>query len=203
MVGLLLACVEQASSSLSNDGSNSSNGTIARSALTHLAGTSRVNSAKYSTCLHRFARVVALPVHPGYRDNNNCDSKGPERSRGGSGRCRATICTVGVPATDMACGVDLGNSLRDSGMAAMGDGGGIKGETTTSQGKQEGGTTKGNVTTVWCIESWWCNKRRQDNACASTCSGTVAMGNRGGGAMDGGTTAQSQIAALQSPCCWR
>ncbi len=86
-VGLLSACVERALSSLPNGGGNGGSGTIARRALTHLAGTGRVNLANYSTCLHRLARVAALPAHSGGRDNNNCNGGGTERSRGGPGRC--------------------------------------------------------------------------------------------------------------------
>jgi hypothetical protein len=87
-VGLLSACVEQALSSPSNAGGNGGGGTIARSTLMHLAGAGRVNSANYSTCLHRLARVVALPTHPGSQDDNNYNGGGPEQSRGGPGHCR-------------------------------------------------------------------------------------------------------------------
>ncbi len=87
-MGLLLACVEWASSSLPDNGGNGGGGTIARNALTHMAGAGRINSANYSTCWHRLARVVALPTHPGGWDNNDCNDGGTERSGGGPGRCR-------------------------------------------------------------------------------------------------------------------
>jgi hypothetical protein len=76
-VGLLLVCVEWASSYLPNDVNNSISGTIARSLLMHLAGASRINLANYSTCLHRLARVVALPAHPDGQDDNNCNGGMP------------------------------------------------------------------------------------------------------------------------------
>jgi hypothetical protein len=87
-VGLLLTFVERASSSPPNNNGYGGGGTIARSALTHLAGTGRVKSANYSTCMHRLARVVASPMHPGSRDNNDCNGSGPELRGGGSGRYR-------------------------------------------------------------------------------------------------------------------
>jgi hypothetical protein len=86
-VGLLSVFVEWALSSLPKDGGDGSGSTISRSALAHLAGMGRVNSANYSTCLHRLAWVVALPVHPSGQDNNNCNGSGLEQSRGGPGCC--------------------------------------------------------------------------------------------------------------------
>jgi hypothetical protein len=71
--GALLVFVEWALSSLPTNSSNGSGGTIARSALTHLAGMGRVNSVNYSTCLHRLARMVALSAHPSGLVDNNCD----------------------------------------------------------------------------------------------------------------------------------
>ncbi len=63
--GLLLAFVERMSSSLlTNGGCGGGSGTITRSAMTHLAGMGRVNLVNFSTCPHRLARVVVLPVHP-------------------------------------------------------------------------------------------------------------------------------------------
>ena len=90
-VRLLLAFVERALSSPPNNGGNSNNGTIARSALMHLAGRGRANPANYSTCLHWLAKVVALPTHPGGQDNNNCNGGGLERSRGGPGHCQTRV----------------------------------------------------------------------------------------------------------------
>ncbi len=63
--GLLLVFVEQVLSFLPNEGGDVSIGTIARSTLTNLVGAHRVNLESYSICLHRLARVVALPTHPG------------------------------------------------------------------------------------------------------------------------------------------
>ncbi len=37
----------------------------------HLAGVSRVNLVNNSTCLHRLARGVALPMSPGNWDDND------------------------------------------------------------------------------------------------------------------------------------
>jgi hypothetical protein len=75
-----LAFVERALSSLLTNGSSGSGGTIARSPLMHLAGAGRVNLVHYVTCLHRLARVMALPTHPGDQDNNDCNGDGPERN---------------------------------------------------------------------------------------------------------------------------
>jgi hypothetical protein len=104
-VGLLLVFVQRVLSSLPNKGSNGGGGTIARSALMHLAGVDRVNSAKYSTCLHRLAR--------GGQDNDNCDGGGPEQSGGGPGTDGPTVCAAGVPAAEMACRVDPGMSVLE------------------------------------------------------------------------------------------
>jgi hypothetical protein len=79
-VELLSAFVERALSSLPNDGVDRGGGTMARSALMHLAGAGRVTSANYSTCLHRLVRVMALPAHPGGWEDNNCDGGGMEQS---------------------------------------------------------------------------------------------------------------------------
>ncbi len=87
MPGTPLVCMEQAWSSLLKAGGDGSSGTIARSTLTHLVGAGRVNSANYSTCLHRLSRVVALPAHPCGQDNKDCDGGETEQSGGGQGRC--------------------------------------------------------------------------------------------------------------------
>ncbi len=71
VAGLLLAFVEQASSSPLTNGNSVGGGTISRSATMHLVGTGRVNLVIFSTCLHRLARVVALPTHPCNQDHNN------------------------------------------------------------------------------------------------------------------------------------
>ena len=86
-MGLLLAFVERVLSSLPNKDGNSSSSTITRSALTHLAGTGRVNLANYSTCLHRLARAVAFPAHPGGWEDNDCNDGRLERSGEGPGCC--------------------------------------------------------------------------------------------------------------------
>ncbi len=79
-VGLLLAFVGRAFSSPLTNGGGGGGSTIARSSLMHLEGVGRVDLVHYSTCLRRLARVVASPVHPGDRDNNDCNSGGPEWS---------------------------------------------------------------------------------------------------------------------------
>ncbi len=60
---LLSVFVEWVLSLISTNGGRGGDGTITRSPLMQLAGTGRVNSVNYSTCLHRLARVVASPVH--------------------------------------------------------------------------------------------------------------------------------------------
>jgi hypothetical protein len=81
MVGLLLAFVECVLSYLpNNSGGGGGSSIIARSPLMHLEGTGRVNLAKYTTCLHRLARVVALPVHPSGQEDNDCNGSGLEQS---------------------------------------------------------------------------------------------------------------------------
>jgi hypothetical protein len=75
----LLAFVERVLSSPPNDGSNGGRSTIAKSFLTHLTGTGRVNLANYSTCLHRLIRMMASPARG--RDNNDCNGGRLERSR--------------------------------------------------------------------------------------------------------------------------
>jgi hypothetical protein len=79
----------------------------------HLAGAGRVNLVNYSTCLHRLTRVVASPAHPCNQDDNACTGGRPERSGGGPGAVGRAICTVGVTAAEMACGVDLGTSILE------------------------------------------------------------------------------------------
>ncbi len=88
MVGLLSEFLQRALSSLPTNSSGGGGGTIARSALTHLVGAGRVNLVKYSTCLHRLTRVVALPAHPCDWDDNNCNCSGMEQTRRGPGGCR-------------------------------------------------------------------------------------------------------------------
>jgi hypothetical protein len=73
-VGILSAFVDLAPSSPPNDGGiGSGSGTIAMSAMMHLASADRVNLDNYATCLYRLARVVALPAHPDNRDDNDCN----------------------------------------------------------------------------------------------------------------------------------
>jgi hypothetical protein len=79
--------VEWASFSPPNSGGGNGSGTIPRSALMHVAGMGRVDLVNYSTCLHRLARVVALPTHPSNWDDNDCDGGGPEWSAEGLGCC--------------------------------------------------------------------------------------------------------------------
>ncbi len=112
-MGLLLACIERALSSPPNASGNGGSGTIAKSALMHLAGTGRVNSANYSTCLHRLARVVALPTHPGGPEYNDCNGGRPEWSRRGPGHCRIRNLCCWCVAAEMACGVDRGMSILE------------------------------------------------------------------------------------------
>ncbi len=88
---LLLVFVERVSSSLPIDSSGSGSSTIARSARMHLAGMGRVNLVNFSTYLHRLARVVAMPMHPVNRDDNNINDDGLERSGVGPGHCRTRI----------------------------------------------------------------------------------------------------------------
>ncbi len=90
MAGLLLAFASSSYPTGGGGGGSSSGGgggTIARSTATHLAGADRVNSANIATCLHRIAKVMLLPVHPGDQNNNDGNGGGPEWSRGGSGHC--------------------------------------------------------------------------------------------------------------------
>ncbi len=84
---LLLVFVDWGLSSLPNNGGDGGGSTIARSTLAHLVGAGRVNSANYSTCLHRLAWVEASPAHPGGWDNNNYNGGGLEQSRGGPWHC--------------------------------------------------------------------------------------------------------------------
>ncbi len=58
-----VSIVGQASSSLPINGGGGGSGTITRSTLMHLVGIGRVKLVNYSICLHRYARVVALPAH--------------------------------------------------------------------------------------------------------------------------------------------
>jgi hypothetical protein len=110
-VGLLLVFVEQMLSSLMNNGSGGGSSIIARSTLTHLAGMGRVNLVNYSNCLHRLARVVALPVHPSNQDDNNYNGGRSEWSEGGPGTVQPAMRAAGVPTLEMACGVDPGTSV--------------------------------------------------------------------------------------------
>jgi hypothetical protein len=55
-----------------------------------------------------------LPAYPGGQDNNDCNSGGPKWSGGEPGTVRPTICAAGVPAAEMACGVDPGSVLEGS-----------------------------------------------------------------------------------------
>ncbi len=82
--------------------------------MKHLAGAGRVNSANYSTCLHRLARMVALPAHPSGRNNNDCNGgrqSGAEEA--GNGAVEPAISAAGVPTAEMACGVDPGTSVLE------------------------------------------------------------------------------------------
>jgi hypothetical protein len=162
-VGLLFACLEQMLSSLSNNGSDSGGGTIASSTLMHLAGAGRVKLVNYSTCLHRLARVVALPAHPGGREDKNCDGNGPEQSgvEEGQGAVGPVICTAGVPTAEMDWGMDLGTSAlegsnvqddwaMDFGSVVGGGGGNEEGEAEDVLGAIiGGGGGSGSIPSAW------------------------------------------------------
>jgi hypothetical protein len=106
---LLLACMERASSSLPNNGGDGSGGgAIARSALTHLAGACRVNSANYSTCLHRLARATLV-----VRTIMTVMAESQSGAEEGQGAVGPAICHAGVPAVEMACGVDPGTLVLE------------------------------------------------------------------------------------------
>jgi hypothetical protein len=104
-----LTLIEQASSSPPTDGGSGGGGTIARNPLMHLAGTGRVNSVNHSTGLHRLAWVVALLT----RRILTATAMGQSRAEEGQGAVRLMICTAGVPAVEMACGVDPGTSILE------------------------------------------------------------------------------------------
>jgi hypothetical protein len=114
-VGLLLAFVDRASSSMPINGGDGSFGTIAWSARMHLVGAGRVNLVNFSTCLHRLTRVAATPAHPFDRDDKDGDGSSLERSRAedSQGTAGPTICAAGVLAAKMAYGMDPGISILE------------------------------------------------------------------------------------------
>ncbi len=79
----------------------------------HLVGAGRVNLANYSTCLHRLARVVVLPMRPGSRDDSDAMAAGWSRAEEGQRAVIPAICAADVPTVEMACRVDLGKSVLE------------------------------------------------------------------------------------------
>ncbi len=166
-VGLLLVFVERESSSLPNNGSGGGS-TITRSTLTHLAGAGRVNLASYSTCLKRLARVVALPAHtPVAGMTTTAMVVGQCRAEEGQGTVQPVICTAGVPAAEMACGMDPGMSVLEgssvltnwatdiSGMVGLGSG------DKAGEAEEVLGTIAGSGGGGGAVASAWGGRQRQ------------------------------------------
>jgi hypothetical protein len=108
-----LAFVERVSSALPIDRSSGGGSTIARSAMTHLAGTGRVNLVK---------SPPACTVSPKWRQRLSTLStrttttltmEGQSGAEEGQGAVGPAICTAGVPAAEMACRMDLGMSILE------------------------------------------------------------------------------------------
>jgi hypothetical protein len=112
-VGLLSAFLERALSSPTNNGDGGSGVTIARSALTHLVGTGSVNLANYSTCragLPGWWHCSCIPV---VGTITAAMAAGWSRAEEGQGTVGPAICAAGVPAAEMAWGLDLGLSVLE------------------------------------------------------------------------------------------
>ncbi len=111
--GVAVSDCEEALSSLPNDSSNGGGNIIARSALMHLACTSRVNLVNFSSCLHRLPGWRYCPRTLATVTATMAMAMGQSGAEEGQGTFGPAICAAHVPAAKMACGVDPSTSILE------------------------------------------------------------------------------------------